>query len=231
MVLLDDNFATIVAAVEEGRVLYDNIRKSIRYLLTSNMGEIFVMLFAPFLGMPLPLLPLQILWINLVTDGLPALALSLEPAEKDTMRRPPIPSSEGILARGMGMRILSGGIFMGLAALGAGYCYWRFGQAQWQTMLFCILTFLQMGNVLSVRSGKDSLLRGGFFANRTLIAAAALTIAMQLAVVYIPLFQGIFRTVPLGKNDLAVCMATSIAAFLWIELDKLIARRGKVHPV
>ena len=120
MVLLDDNFATIVAAVSEGRVIYDNIRKFIKYTLTSNSGEIWVMLLAPFLGMPLPLLPLQILWINLMTDGLPGLALTQEPAERDTMRRPPHHPQENIFAGGMLRHILWVGLLMGLVSLGVG---------------------------------------------------------------------------------------------------------------
>jgi Ca2+-transporting ATPase len=125
MVLLDDNFATIVAAVEEGRVIYDNIRKFIKYTMTSNSGEILVMLLAPLLGMPLPLLPLQILWINLVTDGLPGLALTIEPAERDTMQRPPYQPRESIFARGMGRHVLWVGLLMGLVSLGTGFWAWQ----------------------------------------------------------------------------------------------------------
>jgi P-type Ca2+ transporter type 2C len=123
MVLTDDNFSTIVAAVEQGRVIYDNIRKFIKYLLTSNSAEILVMLVGPFLGMPLPLLPLQILWINLVTDGPPALALSAEPAERDTMRRPPHPPDESVFARGLGRHVLWVGMLMALVSLGVGLLY------------------------------------------------------------------------------------------------------------
>ena len=128
MVLLDDNFATIVAAVKEGRVIYDNIRKFIKYLMATNVGELAVMLVAPFLGMPLPLLPLQILWMNLVTDGLPGLALGFEPAEPDVMRRPPHPPNESIFARGLGTHILWAGPFMGVVALLTGWVYWRRGR-------------------------------------------------------------------------------------------------------
>src|SRR5215204_2301456 len=123
MVLTDDNFATIVAAVEQGRVIYDNIRKFIKYLLTSNSAEILVMLVAPFLGLGLPLLPLQILWINLVTDGPPALALSAEPAEQGIMRRPPHPPDESVFARGLGRHVLWVGMLMALVSLGVGLLY------------------------------------------------------------------------------------------------------------
>src|SRR3989339_156650 len=129
MVLLDDNFATIVAAVEEGRVIYDNIRKFIKYLLTTNSGELWVMLLAPFMGMPLPLLPLQILWINLVTDGLPALALSVEPAERDVMRRRPRRTTDNIFGEGMGWHILWVGLLMCVVSLGIGYWDASLGEA------------------------------------------------------------------------------------------------------
>jgi Ca2+-transporting ATPase len=144
MVLLDDNFATIIHAVREGRIIYDNIRKFIRFILTSNSGELWVVLLGPALGMPLPLLPLQILWINLLTDGLPALALSVEPAERDVMRRPPYRPEESILGRGMGWHIIWVGLLMGLLSLGTGFQYWHDGSTAWQTMVFTVLTFSQL---------------------------------------------------------------------------------------
>ena len=152
MVLLDDNFATIVAAVEEGRVIYDNVRKFIKYILATNSGEIWVMLIAPFLGMPLPLLPLQILWMNLVTDGLPALAFGVEPAESDTMRRSPFAPTESIFARGMGRHIIWVGILMACLSTSVGYGYWRVHHPNWQTMLFTTLTLSQMAHVMAIRS-------------------------------------------------------------------------------
>ncbi len=127
MVLLDDNFATIVAAVKEGRRIYDNIRKFVRYILTGNAGEIVVMLTGPLMGMPLPLLPIQILWINLVTDGVPAVALGFEEAERDVMNRPPYNPQEGIFARGLGWQILIMGLIIGLISVGTGYWFWDGG--------------------------------------------------------------------------------------------------------
>ncbi len=154
MVLLDDNFATIVAAIKEGRTIYDNIRKFIKYTLTSNSGEIWVMLLAPFIGMPLPLLPLQILWINLVTDGLPGLALSVEPPEPGVMQRKPFHPKENIFGRGMGWHILWVGLLMGIVSLGMGYWAWSTGRHDWQTMIFTTLTLSQMGHALAIRSGR-----------------------------------------------------------------------------
>ena len=155
MVLADDNFATIVAAVEEGRRIYDNIRRFVRYLLTTNSGEIWVMLLGPLLGLPLPLLPLQILWINLVTDGLPALALGLEPAERDAMRRPPRPASESILAGGLWQHAVGSGCFMAAVTLPL-QAVTRAAGWPWQTMVFTTLALLQLGHALAMRSEHES---------------------------------------------------------------------------
>jgi P-type Ca2+ transporter type 2C len=225
MILLDDNFATIVNAVQEGRVIYDNIRKFIRYLLSSNVGELWVMLLAPFLGMPLPLLPLQILWINLTTDGLPALALGLEPPERGTMNRPPYDPNESILSRGMGRDILWGGGLIGMITLLLGYTYWRANQPSWQTVVFTVLTFAQMGNVLAIRSERDSLFQIGIHTNRPLIAAIAVTVALQLMVIYVPWLRGIFHTTPLSILELGHCLLASSVVFGVIEFKKWLTRQ------
>lgn len=224
MVLLDDNFATIVAAVEQGRVIFDNIRKFLRYILTSNVGELAVMLVAPFLGMPLPLVPLQILWINLVTDGLPALALGVEPSERDVMARPPLPPGQGVLTRALAYRVLVGGVLLGLASLGLGFAYWRAGSEAWQTMLFTTLTVSQMGLALAVRSDKDLLLGRGLLTNPALLGAVALTFLLQLVVVYVPPLQPVFRTLGLSPADLGLCVAVSVGVFAVMEIEKLVGR-------
>jgi Ca2+-transporting ATPase len=225
MILLDDNFATIVAAVEEGRVIYDNIRKFIRYIMTTNSGEIWLMLFAPFAGMPLPLLPLQILWMNLVTDGLPALGLSVEPAEEKVMRRPPSVPMESIFARGMGLHILWVGLLMALISFGLGYRYWDSGESGWQTMVFTTITLSQMAHVLAIRSGRESLFRSGLFSNKPLLSAVALTFVLQLAVVYVPLLQSVFRTTALSAEDFLIAVALSSVIFWAVELEKWLIRR------
>jgi Ca2+-transporting ATPase len=225
MVLLDDNFATIVAAVEEGRVLYDNIRKFIEYLMTANAGELWVMLLAPLLGMPLPLLPLQILWMNLVTDGLPGLALSAEPPERDTMSRPPYPSGENIFSRGLGLNIIRNGLLLGLLSLVLGHWYWRNDQTHWQTMLFTTLTLSQMALALALRSRHESLFRIGLWSNKPLIGAVVLTFGLQLLVVYVPVLQGIFKTVSLSVGDLSLCLMVSSLSFWGVELGKWFIRR------
>lgn len=225
MVLLDDNFATIVSAVEEGRVIYDNIRKFIKYLLTSNSGEIWVMLFAPFLGMPLPLLPLQILWINLVTDGLPALALGLEPAERDIMRRPPYRPDENIFGRGMGTHIIWFGLLLGMVPLLTGFWFWKHENPGWQTMVFTILTLAQLGQAMAIRSDKSSLFEIGIFSNKPLLGAVLLTLALQAAVIYVPFFQIFLKTVALSPGEFFLCILLSAVVFWAVELKKWIAGR------
>jgi Ca2+-transporting ATPase len=230
MVLLDDNFATIVAAVREGRVVYANIRKFIRYLLTGNIGEIFVMLLSPFLGMPLALLPLQILWINLLTDGLPALALGVEPAESDVMHQPPRSPSESILGRGMGWQIGISGVLLGILSLAVGYWEWRQGTPHWQTMVFTTLTFGQMAAVLSLRSESESFFRFGIRHNPMLIGAVALTVVLQLAVTYIPFLQNLFETQALTLNELLLCIGLGLVMLLSVEVEKRLFRRLGAQP-
>ncbi len=225
MVLLDDNFASIVAAVEEGRVIYDNIRKFIRYILATNSGEIWLMLSAPFLGMPLPLLPLQILWMNLVTDGLPALALGVEPPEADVMRRPPRPPKESMFARGMGRQIVWVGLLMGLLSLAVGYSYWSAHDRTWQTMVFTTLTLSQMANVMAVRSERRSFFQIGLSSNMALLGAVTLTVVLQLALVYVPFLQSIFKTVALSVSDLILTVVVSSLIFWAVELEKWFMRR------
>jgi Ca2+-transporting ATPase len=226
MVLLDDNFATIVAAVREGRVIYDNIRKFIKYLLATNSSEIWVMLLAPLAGMPLPLLPLQILWINLVTDGLPALALAVEPAESDVMRRPPVPPGQSILAGGLGWHVFWVGLLIAALCLGAGYWRWTLDDPAWQTLIFTTLTFTQMANCLAIRSGRDSLFTVGIFSNPALLGAVALTFLLQLVVVYTPFLQPFFGTVALSVGWLMFALGLSAIVFFAVEVEKWIGRRS-----
>ena len=224
MVLLDDNFATIVAAVEEGRVIYDNIRRFIKYLLTCNASEIIVMLIAPFLGMPLALLPLQILWMNLVTDGLPALALGVEPAEKNVLKRPPYSATESVLGRGMLQFILVVGVIISVMALAAGFGLWSRGSQSWQTVLFTTLVFTQLAVAVAARSEAESVFTIGFFTNRSMLLAVLLTIALQLIVIYLPVAQRIFTTVPLTAGELALVATISLLTFAVVEIWKAVLR-------
>jgi len=227
MVLQDDNFSTIVAAVEEGRVIYDNLRKFIKYLLTTNSGEIWLMLAAPLLGMPLPLLPIQILWINLVTDGFPALALGLEPPERNAMRRPPYPPDENFFGRGMGRHIIWVGVLMGLISLGLGFAKWQGGNPQWQTLVFTTLTFSQMAHVLAIRSERDSLFAIGLLSNKPLLAAVLLTVVLQFMIIYIPLLQDFFYTRALSGREILVCLGLSSLVFWAVEIEKVVMRRKR----
>jgi Ca2+-transporting ATPase len=206
-------------------VIYDNIRKFIQYTLSSNTGEILVMLVAPFLGMPLPLLPLQILWINLVTDGLPGLALGVEKPEKNTMSRDPYPPNENIFSRGLGINILWVGFLMAVISLGIGYFSWSNGNSAWQTMVFTTLTLSEMGYVMAIRSMKDSLFSIGIFSNRALVGSVLLTTLLQLAVVYVPFLQSLFKTEALTVEELITCFALSLVVFVAVEIQKWFLRK------
>ncbi|MEO0073984.1 MAG: cation-transporting P-type ATPase, partial [candidate division WOR-3 bacterium] len=224
MVLLDDNFATIVAAVEEGRVIFDNIRKFLKYTLTSNAGEIWVMLLAPLVGMPMALMPVQILWVNLMTDGLPGLALTAEPAELDTMRRKPYHPSQSILGRGLAVDVIWVGLLLGVVALAAGWFWWQRQSENWQTAIFTVLTLGQMANALATRSERDSFLAAGRRPNYLLYAAVLLTFGLQLAVTYVPLLQRVFHTRPLALSELAACLGLSVVVFCGVEFGKMVRR-------
>jgi Ca2+-transporting ATPase len=225
MVLLDDNFATIIAAIKEGRVIYDNIRKFIKYTLTGNAGELWVIILAPFLGMPLPLIPLQILWVNLLADGSLALALSVEPSERKIMRRPPRRPNESIFSRGVGSEIIWVGLLLGLVLLAIAYRYWSKGDANWQTMVFTTLTLSRVGLAETMRSERDSVFRLGLFSNKPLLGAVVLTIGLQMAVVYIPILQNIFHTTSLSARDLLISFGLSTIVLWAIELEKCFIRR------
>lgn len=225
MVILDDNFATIVRAIREGRMIYDNIRKFIQYTLTSNIGEILVMLVGPLLGMPLPLTAIQILWVNLVTDGLPGLALSIEPPERNIMRRPPYPPDEGVFARGMGVRVIWGGLLMGAVSSVVGFVFWRMGNPNWQTITFTVLTLSQMGNALAIRSFRDSIFKIGIFSNPAMLFAVLLTFGLQLVVTYWTPLQPVFNTNSLSAGELAISLLTSLIVLVVVEVYKLIAYR------
>ncbi len=224
MILLDDNFATIVKAVEEGRRIFDNIRKFIKYAMTSNSGEIWTIFLAPFLGLPIPLLPIHILWINLVTDGLPGLALAAEPAEKNIMKRPPRHPQESIFSHGLGAHIIWVGLLMGFVSIFAQAWALKTGHTNWQTMVFTVLCLSQMGHVLAIRSEKESLFSLGLYTNKPLWGAFALTFALQMATIYVPFLNPIFKTEPLTFSELTITMALSSIVFFAVEIEKLFRR-------
>jgi Ca2+-transporting ATPase len=227
MILLDDNFATIIKAVKEGRRIYDNIRKFILYVLSCNLSEILIIFFAPFLGFAIPLLPIHILWINLVTDGLPGIALVAEPAEKDIMNRPPRPPKQSLFAEGLINRIVSAGLVMTIAALGIQW--WAIGQGydvtEQRTIVFTTICFVQIGKVLSVRSFFATAFSKKIFNNRGIWGAILLTVILQIFILYVPFLQEIFKTVSPSLNGMLVIIAISFVSFVLIELLKYINKQ------
>ena len=203
MILLDDNFATIVAAIEEGRVIYSNIRKFIRYLLSCNIGEVFTMFVGMLIGFPLPLLPIQVLWVNLVTDGLPAIALGFEPAEKDIMMRPPRGAKESIFSQGLLNLILFRGTIIGVSTLAVFASIFHFTSSveTARTTAFVTLVITQLMHVFECKSERKNIFEVPFFNNIALVLATMCSLAMILSAVYIPFMQEIFKTVPLSIND------------------------------
>ncbi len=224
MILLDDNFATIVVAVKHGRKVFDNILKFIKYTMTSNSGEIWAIFLAPFFLLPIPLLAIHILWINLVTDGLPGLALASEPAEANIMKRPPRNPKENIFSNGMGIHILWVGFLMGITTLWIQFWAINSGNSHWQTMAFTVLCFSQMGHVMAIRSDRESLFKIGVFSNKPLLGALFLTVILQLMLIYSPFFNRIFKTQPLSIYELAITFVVSSVVFCAVEIEKWIFR-------
>ncbi|MBE9068577.1 cation-translocating P-type ATPase [Leptolyngbya cf. ectocarpi LEGE 11479] len=222
IVLQDDNFASIVAAVREGRVIYDNIRKFIKYTLTGNVGQLWLLLIAPFLGMPIPLVPIQILWINLIADGLLALALSFEPAERQVMDRPPYRPNESIFSRGMGADILWVGLLLGIVLILVAHSYWQTGNPAWQTMVFTTLAFSRIALSEAVRSSSESVVRIGLLSNTKLMGAVLLTVCLQLVVIYVPVCQAFFSTVALSGREIAIAFLLGTISFWALELKKVV---------
>ncbi|MBC7511602.1 MAG: cation-translocating P-type ATPase [Ferruginibacter sp.] len=227
MILLDDNFATIVKAVKEGRKIYDNIRKFILYILSSNLGEVLTIFIAPFAGFAIPLLPIHILWINLVTDGLPGLALVAEQAEENIMNRPPRPPKEHLFAGGLVLKIVLSGTI--IAAASVFIQWWAIKEGyniqQQQTMVFTTLCFVQLGNALSVRSVYHSILSKHLFANKRMWAAIAGTVLLQLAIIYVPFLQTVLKTSYLEWKAMVTILMVTAGGVLCIELVKYFIKR------
>jgi P-type Ca2+ transporter type 2C len=228
MVITDDNFATIVRAVEEGRTIYDNVRKFVKYIVTSNSAEVAVMFACAAFAMPMPMSTLQILWMNLVTDGVPGLALGLEPTERDTMKRKPFAPNESIFSRGIGKHIVAIGFVLAFTAFSVGYwAYQQWGPlGPWGTMVFMTLTLSQLGHSLAVRSNSESLFKIGLRGNPLLLWAVLLTLLLQLCVVYVPFLQNIFGTQALSLNQLLLCLGLSTTVFWAVEIEKWMIRRA-----
>jgi len=234
MVLRDDNFATIVAAVEEGRVIYDNIRKFVKFSIAGNLGKVLVMVLIPIITMinfgsgmeaiAIPLLPLQLLWLNLLTDGLLGLGLGMEPAESSTMARPPISPKSNIFSEGVGGQILRTGILIGMISIAIGIYSWYNRDAQWQTMMFSSIAFAQVWQALATRSFKDSIFKSGFFTNIPMVILILLVLVMQLSAIYVPFLQIFLTTDPLSLIELLACMGISSIVLMESEIEKVLAR-------
>ncbi len=223
MVLADDNFATIVEAVKEGREIYDNIKKFVYYLLACNMGEVLTIFTAILIGFPLPLLPLQILWMNLITDGLPALALGVEPSKPGTMERKPRRRDEKIIGGRSLLYILSTGVMMAVITLGVFY-YYMSDYSLAVTMAFTTLVFLQISVAMSIRS-PEPVHKAGYLGNRKMVMALASVVVLQVMVVAAPFFNPIFRTVPLGIVQWLVVIGATLALFTLLEAEKVVRKR------
>jgi Ca2+-transporting ATPase len=229
MVLLDDDFSTIIRSVKAGRRIFDNIRKFIKDTMSSNSGEIWTLFLAPLFGLPIPLLPIHILWINLVTDGLPGLAFSAEPAEQDVMKRPPRHPNESLFAHGMWQHIVWVGLAVG--GLSIAMLAWTIERkvGYWQTSVFTVLVFSQLFHSLVVRSDKDSIFTLGVLSNKPMLVAIGITFLLQLMVIYTPAFNRVLHTQPLPLSELLICIVVS-SIILWaVEGEKYLIRRGMLY--
>ena len=224
MILLDDNFSTIIKAIREGRKIYDNILKFIKYLMTTNSSELLVLLLGPLLGMPIALLPIHILWINLVSDGLPAVSLSFEKAEKNIMKRPPRPAQESVFGNGRGLHMIWVGVLMAAISLAAQR--WAISQGlHWQTIVFNVLCLSQMGHVLAIRSEYQSFFKIGFFSNKPLISSVVAVLLFQFLITYLPFLQTVFHTQSLSLMEFLTVGALSTVVFLAVEIEKAVKNR------
>jgi Ca2+-transporting ATPase len=225
MVLLDDNFATIVAAVEEGRVIYANILRFIKFSLGGNLGKVLVMLAAPLFGINVALRPLQLLWLNLLTDGLMGLGLGLEPAEADTMRKPPRAPDAPVLDRASRVHIGWVGVVIAAATLGLSALYVNPAQPEdttWQTMIFAALGFTQIGHALGLRASGRPVL--SFRSNPALAALTLATLALQLSAIYLPFMDRFFELTPLALKDLGIAFAVGVLTWAAVQVEKRLSR-------
>ena len=226
MILLDDNFSTIVKAVREGRRIYDNILKFIKYLMTTNSSELLTLLIGPIIGLPIALLPIHILWINLVSDGLPAISLSFEKEEKDIMNRSPRHPQESVFANGRGIHMIWVGIVM--AAIALSLQGWAIKNGlHWQTIVFNFLCVSQLAHVMVIRREKQSMFGAGFFSNKPLIGAVLIALLLQIVITYTPFFQPIFHTEALTLNEFILVGAASLLVVFAVEIEKIISRRRR----
>ena len=231
MILLDDNFATIVSAIKEGRGIYENIKKAVHFLLSSNVGEILTIFMAILYGLPTPLVAVQLLWVNLVTDSLPAISLGVEAPEKDIMDKKPLSPEKGMFADGLALKIVIEGIMIGslsLIAFVIGYKFYDIplaSQIPWfgRTMAFSVLSLSQLFHSFNMRS-EHSLSEIGMFSNRKLTFSFIICAILQVAVVSLPPLVKVFQVVPLEKRQWAIVLLLSIVPILVVELQKRLTK-------
>jgi len=224
MVLLDDNFVTIVAAVRAGRTVHDNLRRFIRFSVAGNIGKALVIFLTPFFVTALPLVPLQLIWLNLFIDGALGIGMGVERPEADIMKRPPSPR-EGVFSYGMSPQTIWLGALIGLLALAPGLWYYFNGHAEWQTMIFTSLAFIQVFHALAARSARDSLFKMGLLSNTLLTGMAALAVVLQLMVLYIPVLRNFFEVLPLTGYELLTSASMGVIVFVVMEWGKRIGKR------
>jgi Ca2+-transporting ATPase len=226
MILMDDNFSTIVKAVKEGRKIYDNILKFIKYMMTTNSSELWTLLIGPIIGLPIALLPIHILWINLVSDGLPAISLSFEKAESNIMHRPPRPQQQSVFANGRGIHMLWVGMLMAGIALSAQS--WAINHGlHWQTIVFNVLCLSQMGHVLAIRSETQSMFVAGAFSNKPLVGSVVIVLLLQMIITFTPVLQPVFHTEALTLKEFLLVGTTSSFVFFAVEIEKILFRRKR----
>jgi Ca2+-transporting ATPase len=227
MVVTDDNFASIVAAVEEGRGIYDNIKKFVHYLLSCNTGEILVMFVSSLVGWPIPLLPIHILWVNLVTDGLPALALGVDPVARDVMSRPPRAPDEPVVTRGRAMLMVAQGAFIAFCSLLA-FIFVLYvekeGLGRARTAAFVVLACSQLFHAFNCRSMTESIFKIGVFTNSSLVLATFVSFLLQMAVVYVPPLRMVFKTEILGLFDWVLVVLISSFPLWAMEAFKAVGK-------
>jgi len=220
MVLLDDSFVTIASAVREGRTVHDNIRKFVRFSVAGNIGKALLMALAPFLGSSLPLIPLQLLWLNFLIDGLLGIGMAVEKPETDTMKNPPSPQKESVFSGEAGRQTIWVGSTVGALAIALGSWYYFTGRPEWQTMIFTSLAFMQIFHALALHSAKDSFLKVSWLNGPLLIGMAALAILLQLIVLYNPAPSKFFEVIPLNGYDLSIAVSMGVIVFAIMELKK-----------
>ena len=226
LILMDEKFPTVVKAIEVGRAIYDNIRKTVVYLLSCNIAEIAVIFIALLLGMPLALLPLQILWLNLVSDGAPALGLVVDPPESDVMKRPPRDPKEPLVRKFDYMRLTYISIFITVITLLLYDLYIKeFGVDYGRTIVFNTLVFMEFFNALNMRTEKESLFKIGFLSNKMVALSVLIQIPLQLLVIYTPFFNIAFKTVPISPLDFIVTFLAASIVFIVEEIRKVTQRR------